>query len=50
MSDVCKDIFKLLGNYEPRFGDCQNKLRLVLDLLSISYKLSFIFVSDGSLP
>jgi len=32
-----------------RFGDCHNKLRLLLDLLSMSYKLSFVFVSDGSL-
>ena len=49
MSDVCKDILTLLDNYEQRFGDCHNKLRLLLDLLSASYKLSFVFVSDGSL-
>ncbi len=42
-------MFKLLGNYEERFGECHNKLRLVLDLLTVSYKLSFVFVSDGSL-
>ncbi len=30
-------------------GECVNKLRLLLDLLAISYKLSFVFVSDGSL-
>ena len=39
----------MLENYEVRFGDCHNKLRLLLDLLSVSYKLSFVFVSDGSL-
>ena len=39
----------MLENYEDRFGDCHNKLRLLLDLLSVSYKLSFVFVSDGSL-
>lgn len=49
MSDVSRDIFKFLEGYEERFGDCNNKLRLVLDLLGISYKLSFVFVSDGSL-
>lgn len=49
MSDVCKDLFKLLENYQERFGSCHNKLRLVLDVLSISYKLSFVFLSDGSL-
>ena len=49
MSDVCRDILKLLEVYETRFGECHNKLRLTLDLLSISYKLSFVFVSDGSL-
>ena len=49
MSDVCKHLFSLLENYEARFGDCHNKLRLLLDLLSMSYKLSFVFVSDGSL-
>ena len=48
LSDMCKDIFRLLSNYEVRFGPCHNKLRLILDLLSIAYKLSFIFVSDGS--
>lgn len=49
LSDMCKDIFQLLSNYETRFGPCHNKLRLILDLLSIAYKLSYIFVSDGSL-
>lgn len=49
LSDICKDIFRLLSNYEVRFGPCHNKLRLILDLLSIAYKLSYIFVSDGSL-
>jgi hypothetical protein len=46
-------LFKLLESndypYEKRFGDCHNKLRLLLDCLSIAYKLSFVFVSDGSL-
>lgn len=49
MSDVCRDLFKLLDNYEVRFGDCSNKLRLTLDFLAMSHKLSFVFVSDGSL-
>jgi hypothetical protein len=49
LSDVCKDLFSLLENYEDGFGDCHNKLRLLLDLLSVSYKLSFVFVLDGSL-
>jgi len=49
LSDVSRDLFLLMENYEVRFGDCHNKLRLLLDLLSISYKLSFVFVSDGTL-
>jgi hypothetical protein len=49
MSDVARDAFRLLDNYEQRFGECHNKLRLLLDLLSIAYKLSFVFVSDGTL-
>jgi hypothetical protein len=50
MSDLCRDVFKLLEtDYAPRFGECVNKLRLLLDFLAISYKLSFVFVSDGSL-
>ena len=51
LSDVSRDLFLLLVDtpYELRFGDCHNKLRLLLDLLSISYKLSFVFVSDGTL-
>lgn len=47
MSDVTRDLLETLKNYENRFGECHNKLRLVLDLLGISYKLSFVFVSDG---
>jgi hypothetical protein len=36
-------------SYEVRFGPCKNKLRLILDLLAVSYRLSNVFVSDGSL-
>ena len=48
MSDVSRDLLLLINNYESRFGECHNKLRLILDLLSISHKLSFVFFSDGS--
>lgn len=44
---MCKDLFKLISNYENKFGECYNKLRLLLDLAAISYKTSFVFVSDG---
>lgn len=51
LSDLCKDLFihTLNSSYESTFGTCHNKLRLILDLASLSHKLSFVFVSDGTL-
>jgi len=48
MSDICKDLFTILENYETNFGQCYNKLRLMIDFSSISSRLSFVFISDGS--
>ncbi|CDW85886.1 UNKNOWN [Stylonychia lemnae] len=48
MSDLCKDLFKILENYDNNFGECFNKLRLILDFASICFRQSFVFVSDGS--
>jgi hypothetical protein len=31
MNDICSDLFKLFENYELNFGECYNKLRLMLD-------------------
>ena len=48
MGDISKELFKLFENYEKNFGECINKLRLMLDFASVSYKLSHIFISDGT--
>jgi hypothetical protein len=50
LSDPSRTLLTLLtSGYDTLFGDCLNKLRLVLDLLAIGYKTSFVFVSDGAL-
>ncbi len=50
LSDPARTLLSLLSSdYDLLFGDCQNKLRLILDLLAIAYKTSFVFVSDGAL-
>ena len=38
MSDICKDLFKILENYDTNFGECYNKLRLMLDFTSICFR------------
>ena len=48
MSDMQKELFFLLSEYEKNFGKCYNKLRLILDLSGIGYKVSSFFASDGS--
>eukprot|EP00347_Sterkiella_histriomuscorum_P023264 403335317 len=48
MSDICKDLFKILENYDTNFGECYNKLRLILDFTSLCFRQSFVFISDGS--
>ena len=48
LSDICKDVFSILENYDNLFGECHNKLRLILDFSSMCFKLTFLFVSDGS--
>ena len=35
MADLCKDVFRILESYETNFGECYNKLRLVLDFSTI---------------
>ena len=50
LNDLCKDLFSLLEDYDLVFGDCHNKLRLMLDFTSICFKMSFVFVSDVSFP
>jgi hypothetical protein len=47
LSDIQKDLFKLFENYQDNFGQCTNKLRLMLDLASVSFKLTNVFTSDG---
>lgn len=37
-SDLSHSIFKLLENYEVNFGECYNKLRLMLDFGSICFR------------
>jgi hypothetical protein len=48
LADLCRDLFLIFENYEPLFGECLNKLKLMLDLGTTCFKLSFIFTSDGS--
>ncbi len=50
LSDICRDLFTLLEDFETVFGECHNKLRLILDFSSICFKTSFVFVSDSSFP
>lgn len=38
MSDMCKDLFKILENYDTNFGECYNKLRLMLDFTTICFR------------
>ena len=50
LNDLCRDLFSLLEDFDVVFGECYNKLRLMLDFTSICFKMSFIFVSDASFP
>jgi hypothetical protein len=47
LNDIQKDLFKLFEKYDENFGQCINKLRLLLDLTSVGYKLTNVFSSDG---
>jgi len=38
LSDLSKDVFGKLQNYESAFGECFNKLRLMLDFASICFR------------
>ena len=48
VQDMQKNAFEVMQSYGLVFGKCYNKLRLILDLTGICYKLSNFFQSDGT--
>ena len=49
MVETFKSIFDALLDYNSKFGNSLNKMKLLLDVAGVSYKTSYIFESNGKL-
>jgi hypothetical protein len=48
LSDSWIAVFDIIKDYRKNFGECINKLKIMINIARMAYRISFLFVSDGT--